>query len=188
MKWSGFRAAMAGPTEGADAIAGEERRKTLDLLLANPTSRARVVVDKFLALCAQLIVLGVVLWSLLVALTAIFDVDLGAWVLAAATAHALAFAIAFGAAALALGAAVGSKPAASGVVTSFAAASYVWESVTAIVPDLEGFAWLSPFHHYVASDPLVRGFGLSYLLAFVAAAVVLVALGVLAFSKRDVRN
>lgn len=174
--------------QGADAIAGEERRKTLDLLLANPTSRARVVVDKFLALCAQLILLGVVVWSLLVALTAIFDVDLGAWVLAAATTHALGFAIAFGAAALALGAAVGSKPAASGVITSFAAAAYVWESVTAIVPDLDGLAWLSPFHHYVASDPLVRGFGPAYLLASVSAAVVLVALGALAFSKRDLRN
>lgn len=174
--------------QGADAIAGEERRKTLDLLLANPISRARVVVEKFLALCAQLVLLSVVVWSLLVALTAVFDVDLGAGVLAAATTHALVFAIAFGAAALALGAAIGSKPTASGVVTSVAAAAYVWESVTAIVPDLDRFAWFSPFHHYVTSDPLVRGFGPSYLLAFLIAAVVLVTLGVLALSKRDVRN
>ena len=47
---------------GAAALAGEEDRRTLDLLLANPVSRARVVVEKFAAQAAGVTFLMTVLW------------------------------------------------------------------------------------------------------------------------------
>lgn len=173
--------------QGSDAIAGEERRKTMDLLLANPISRRRIVVEKFLALGLQLVTLGVVLFVSLLLLTAIFDVALGALGLAAATTNAVLFALSFGAAALALGAATGRLGVSVGVATSVAAAAYVWESLAVIVPDLDGYAWASPFHHYVASDPLVQGFDPIYLIGFTAITTVLVVLASVLFSSRDIR-
>lgn len=47
---------------GAGAIAGEEERGTLELLLANPVSRARVVLEKSAALALEIAALGLVLW------------------------------------------------------------------------------------------------------------------------------
>jgi len=173
--------------QGADAIAGEERRKTLDLLLSNPISRRRVVHQKFVALCLQLMTLGVLLFVSLLVLTAGFDIDLGADGLAAATLNAVLYALCFGAGALAIGAATGSKGAADGVTTSIAAAAYVWESLTAIVPDLDAYSWASPFHYYVASDPLVQGFDALYLLGFTSATAALVVVAGILFSRRDIR-
>ena len=165
--------------QGADAIAGEERRKTLDLLLANPVSRARLVQEKFVAMVAQMFIVGFLLWLSLLILTGIFDVDLGVMELGAASVNAVVFALGFGCLALAIGAGTGNKGLAVGVATSVATAAYVWETITAIVPDLERFAWLSPFHHYVESDPLVRGFDIPYLaiaMAFIAVVVVIACL------------
>jgi len=47
---------------GAGSIAGEEERGTLELLLANPVSRTKVVLEKTVALLCELTGLGVVLW------------------------------------------------------------------------------------------------------------------------------
>jgi ABC-2 type transport system permease protein len=174
--------------QGADAVAGEERRKTLDLLLANPLSRTRLVVEKFAAVVMQVLSVGAVLWIALAVLTPVFDARLGVMNLAAASLNATIFAVGFGAATLALSAMTGNKGLAVGVATSLGAAAYVWESITAIVPDLAGSAWLSPFHHYVASDPLVQGFDLPYLTIWVAATVALVVLGCLGFNRRDLAS
>lgn len=46
---------------GAGAIGGEEDRHTLDLLLSNPVSRSRVVLDKFLAMAAGTFLLAAVM-------------------------------------------------------------------------------------------------------------------------------
>src|SRR5262245_138493 len=53
---------------GARAIAGEEERGTMDLLLSNPIRRSRVVLEKAAAILLQLVALGVLLWLALVAL------------------------------------------------------------------------------------------------------------------------
>ena len=49
---------IAAVGAGARAIAGEEERGTLDLLLANPVSRRRLVLEKLAALAAELAGLG----------------------------------------------------------------------------------------------------------------------------------
>ena len=174
--------------QGSDAVAGEEQRRTMDLLLANPISRAHVVADKFLALCAQLAALGLLLFVSLAVLTELFDVDLGLVGLAAASINAVVFALVFGAGALALGAATGRKAAAVGIATSLAAAAYVWESLAALVPSLADYSWLSPFHHYTASDPLVRGFDINYLAGFLLAVAALLAVAIVGFNRRDLRG
>jgi ABC-2 type transport system permease protein len=171
--------------QGADAVAGEERRKTLDLLLANPVSRTRLVLEKFAALVVQACVVGALLWISLLVLTPVFEVELGFANLGAASTNATIFAVGFGGAALALSATTGNKALAVGVATSLGAAAYVWESITAIVPDLTKYAWISPFHHYVESAPLVRGFDLDYLLAWVVATAVLITIGCIGFDRRD---
>ena len=50
---------------GARAIAGEEERGTLDLLLAHPMSRRRVALEKLAALIAEIVGLGIVLFAAL---------------------------------------------------------------------------------------------------------------------------
>src|SRR6478672_10239540 len=64
---------------GAGTIAGEEERGTLELLLANSVSRTRVVLEKTVALVAEIAGLGLVLWLALWvgALLANMDISAG---------------------------------------------------------------------------------------------------------------
>jgi ABC-type transport system involved in multi-copper enzyme maturation permease subunit len=55
--------------QGSGAIAGEEERGTLDLLLANPRSRVRIVLEKFGALALMTLGLAAMMWA---GLTAVF--------------------------------------------------------------------------------------------------------------------
>jgi len=174
--------------QGGDAIAGEERRNTMDLLLANPISRARVVGEKFLALCIQMVILDSVLFVTLWIAFQVFGVAIGVGLLAAALLNVLLFGLAFGAGALAVGGTTGHRGAALGVAAAVAAAAYVWETIAAVVPELTSYAWISPFHHYVASDPLARGFDVAVVVSFASASLVLLAVAIVAFARRDVHS
>jgi len=48
--------------QGSGAIAGEEERGTLDMLLANPLPRWQVVSEKFLAMIVATLVLSAAMW------------------------------------------------------------------------------------------------------------------------------
>ena len=76
----------AAVTAGARAIAGEEEQQTLDLLLANPISRRRLVLEKAAAVAALVALLALVAFaSLAVSVTAAgMDVTVGHLAAAAA--------------------------------------------------------------------------------------------------------
>ena len=105
---------VAAVGAGARAIAGEEERGTLDLLLANPISRRRLVLEKLAALVAEIGVLGLVLWLSLLVGTQALAMEVGAASLAAATAGAALLALGYGSIALLVGAATGRRAVAAG--------------------------------------------------------------------------
>jgi ABC-2 type transport system permease protein len=170
---------------GARAIAGEEERGTLDLMLANPLSRRRLVVDKLAALTIEVVLLAVVLWLSLLVGVELVGMNVSAAHLAAATASAALLAIAFGAIALLLGAASGHRALAIGVTAAGAVAAYLVNSLAALVDFLEPVKSASPFYHYVASDPLRDGLALSHVAFLVGLALVAAVLAALAFDRRD---
>jgi ABC-2 type transport system ATP-binding protein len=88
---------------GGRALAGEEEAGTLDLLLANPVSRRRVAVDKLAALAAEIVGLGVVLWTALWIGCRAAGLHVSAGHLAPATASAVLLAVGYGAIALLVG-------------------------------------------------------------------------------------
>lgn len=173
---------------GARATAGEEERGTLDLLLANPLSRRRLIADKLAALAAEIVVLAAVLWLSLLVGVEIVGIHVSAAHLAAATASAALLAVAFGAISLLVGAATGRRGVAIGVTAAGAVAAYLVNSLAALVDFLEPVRGASPFYHYVASDPLREGLALGHagflaLLALLAAVV-----SIVAFERRDLTS
>jgi ABC-2 type transport system permease protein len=170
---------------GARAIAGEQEQGTLDLLLANPISRRRLVLEKLAALAAEVGLLALVLWlSLLIGVEAV-SMDVSATHLAAATTSAALLALGFGAIALLVGAATGRRAVAIGVAAASAVAAYLVNSLAALVDVLVPVKQASPFYHYVASDPLRHGLALDHVAFLVVLASVAAALAALAFDRRD---
>jgi len=177
---------VAGIGTGAATIAGEEERGTLELLLANPISRTKVVLEKAVALLLELAGLGVVLWLALWVGAVAVDMEISAGHLAAATLRAVLLALAYGAIAILLGAATGRRTVAIGLTAATAVAAYLVNGLAPLVHALEVPQKLSPFYHYAVGDPLRNGVSFTHMAVLVAIAVVATALAPWFFSRRDV--
>lgn len=177
---------VAAVGNGAGAIAGEEDRGTLDLLLTAPLSRARIALEKAGAMVVQLVALGAVLWVSLWIGARSVGMELSAAHLAAATADAVLLAAAYGAIAFMIGAGTGHRPFAIGAAIAAAVAAYLVNSLAALVDVLEPLQKVSPFYHYAASDPLRSGLDPWHALSLVAVAVAATAIGIVLFDRRDV--
>ena len=170
---------------GARAIAGEEERGTLDLLLALPLSRRRLVVEKLAALLGELLLLGFVLWLSLVVAAPLVDLGISPGHAGAAVLYVVALAFAFGAIALLVGAGTGHRGRAIGITAALAVAGYLVNSLSALVGALDAIKEASPFFHYAATNPLRSGLDgghLAFLLAVTALAGVVAPL---VFDRRD---
>ena len=170
---------------GAGAVAGEEERGTLEVLLANPVSRARVVLEKSAALVLEIAALGVVLWLALWIGAIAAGMDISAGRLAAATISAVLLALAYGALAMLLGAATGRRVLAIGVTAAAGVAAYLINGLAPLVHALEIPQKLSPFYHYAAGDPLRHGLSPAHMTVLAAIAVAATLLAPVVFSRRD---
>jgi len=91
-----------------------------------------------------------------------------------------------GAAALLVGAFTGSRGAALGTASAFAAAAYLVSSLAPISQPINGIRWLSPFFWAVGNNQLERGVGLASLAALCGLGLLLTGATVLAFRYLDI--
>lgn len=172
---------------GAGALAGEERGRTMGLLLANPISRTRVVVEKSLAMVAHAAVLGVVTFVGTAVGSALGGLGMSLAGMAATSALATLLGLVFGATALALSAATGRVRAAAYGAAGLAFASYLAESLLSLDDRLAAYAAASPFHYYLSGDPLGHGMHWGHAAILASLAAGLVGLAVALFRRRDLR-
>ena len=171
---------------GSAAVAGEEDRHTLDLLLANPVSRARIVLEKAAAMVLGTVVLAAVTGAALVLEGRLADMTLPVGGVAAAMLHLALLGTVFGSLALAVGAAVGHAAASRAVPAVVAVIAYVVNGLAPQVSWLRPFRKLSPFYQFNGHDPLRTGVSAAAVLVAVATVVALVSLAVAGFRRRDV--
>ena len=172
---------------GAGAIAGEEEKGTLELLLANPVGRRRLVAEKLLGLLGLVVVFGVVVW--LSSWTSGVAVDLGvsAGRMVAATLGACLLGALFGALGLLVGAATGRRGPSIGVPAALAVAAYLLMALAPLADWLEPWRVLSPFYYYASYDRLVEGmdWGAAAVLGVATAAFAVAAIA--ALERRDLK-
>jgi len=171
---------------GAHATAGEEEHGTLDLLLASPLPRWRVVLDKFAALAVLTLVLGLALWLGLAVSAAPVHMDLHLGRLAAVTLSAVLLGLAFGALALAVGAITGKRGLSTALASVVGLAAYFINSLAPVVKGLEPYRKLSLLYYYIGADPLRNGLNLGHAVVLGGVTAALLAVAILAFQRRDV--
>jgi ABC-2 type transport system permease protein len=170
---------------GARATAGEEEAGTIELLLANPISRRRLVLEKTAALATEVLLLALVLWISLLIGVEIVGMDVSAANLGAATATAALLAFGFGALAVLAGAISGRRSVAIGIPAALAVTAYLVSSLGSLVGSLEFARRASPYYHYVASDPLRQGLDLGHAAFLVALGAAAALVAAFVFERRD---
>jgi ABC-2 type transport system permease protein len=177
---------MAAAATGARAIAGDEEAGTLDLLLAHPVSRTRLVLERFAALAATVALLGLVVWAATVAAVNLADMGVGADRIAVATLGLVLLALGFGTAALAIGALIGRRGLVLGVAAALAVGAYLAYTVGGQVQSLEAMRKLSPFYYYLGGDPLRTGVDLGHVAVLAAIPLVLLGVALWSLTRRDI--
>ncbi|MFZ2172984.1 MAG: ABC transporter permease subunit [Rhodococcus sp. (in: high G+C Gram-positive bacteria)] len=171
---------------GAAAVAGEEDRGTLDLLLATPLSRSRILAEKFGAMVVGTLALAAVTGIALVGEGALTRMDLPVGNVAATMVHMALLALVFGTLAFALGSVTG-HPALSRSVPAVAAVlAYVVNGLGPLVSWLAPWQRYSPFFQYMGHDPLRQGFSFAAAAVAFATVLALFTLALAGFDRRDV--
>jgi beta-exotoxin I transport system permease protein len=175
-------------TGGAGATAGEEERGTLELLLANPVPRWRIVVEKAVgtAILAAILCAGV--WVALAITAQLSDIDIALERVAAALVSAWLLGCAIGGVALVAGALTGSRVIAIGVGLGVAIAGFFVSALAPLSDVLEPWRPLSPHYHYIGYDPLTNGLDPVHAGVLAALGIVLVIVAAIAFERRDLRS
>ncbi len=172
---------------GAGALAGEESRRTMSLLLSNPIPRSRVVLEK----AATMVLFGIAVGFATFAGVALGSVlgGLGMSIgnIAATATLQVLLGLVFGALALALSAGTGRTGVAVFGAAGAGLAFHLLTSLADISGALSAVEWVSPFNYYLVTDPLINGMDWGNAVVLVVLSALLIGLSLVLFQRRDIR-
>jgi len=173
---------------GSRALAGEEENRTMGLLLANPIRRSTVVLQKTAAMVIYGCAVGLATFAGVAAGSLLGGLGMNIGHIAATCLLLTLVGLVFGALALALSAATGRVSVAVYGTVGVALVLYVLNALLTFSDTLVGYAKASPFYYYLTSDPLMNGMHWGHAAVLTVLTVVLIALSVVLFQRRDLRQ
>jgi len=173
-------------TMGAKSIAGEEKSKTVGLLLANPVSRSYVLNQKLIALFIWGFVVAFATFAGVATANLVSDLGMNYLNILAASVNLLLVGYLFGGVAVLVGAAFGRVGLAIGVS---AGTAVVLQVVNAMAEINNGW-WqkFTPFYWYNGTDPLNNGYSAAGILILLIATVVIISSSYPMLNRRDLRS
>ncbi|WP_062071167.1 ABC transporter permease subunit [Demequina sediminicola] len=173
---------------GASAIAGEESNGTINVLGALPRSRTRLVTSTSLAVATiAILAASLATASFLLALQ-ITGSHTDGLNLVAAGLHMLVVSLFYGAVALALGAATGNRALASGTAVAFLVVSFLASGMLPMFEAAADWAKVFPWYWISGPNPLANGVDAGPLLVIGGLTVVLFAVALWGYSRRDLHD
>lgn len=170
---------------GSSLLARDEQDGTIELLLARPISRTKLLLGKMLAIVGIVVLVAVIGFIITAVAAKIVGIDVSVVYIATATLVCFLMSLCFGLISFLL-TSLGRARAASMAVGSFVAlGGYIVSSLAATVTWLEWISRIFPFHYYHPEDVLVGNFEESAVLIFATISVICCVLSVLFFRKRD---
>jgi ABC-2 type transport system permease protein len=173
---------------GAAAIAGEERKGTMAILLGNPVSRTRVLVSKAAAMLLLVALGGLVLWAAGVAAPGLLEVNVTGMHIGAFTLHLVGNTVFYGLLALAIGSWTGKGGMAAGATAGVMVLSFFAVGIFPLVAGWEDLARAFPWYYYSGSEPLLNGIHWGHLAALAAGSIVLFLIALAGVNRRDLRG
>ena len=179
---------VATVTVASQALAGEEQRRTMGLLLSAPVSRARVVLEKTVAMVVYGLAVGVFIFAGVWLGSVIGRLGMSAANIAATTLLGTLLGLTIGAIALALSAATGRVRVAVYGAVGIALVGHVLNAFLPLNESTKGLVKWTPFAYYLNSDPLMNGMNWWHGLVQLILTVVFIGLAVPLFQRRDLRQ
>ncbi|HET9015080.1 MAG TPA: ABC transporter permease subunit [Thermomicrobiaceae bacterium] len=171
---------------GTATLAGEEGAGTLDLLLAQPVARRRLVLEKAAGLTVAIAIASLATLAGLLAGTVLIDVTVPLGRVALAVVNMLPLTLLFLGLSLWASAALASRGAAAMLVAGLTVVTYFFNLIGGAVERVEFLRKLSPFYWADASHVMLHGFDWLRTGGFLLLAAAFVALALWSFERRDI--
>lgn len=171
---------------GTGTLAGEEANGTLDLVLAQPVSRSRVLLEKLAGLLIATLGICAVIYAGWLISVPFVEIDLGLGELAVATLNLMPVVLFFESFSMWAGVTLSSRGLATGMAVALAVASYFIFYLANIVDSLEPLQWVSVFYHYHGNEILTDGVHWGGVAVLLALYVLFAGWALLSFQRRDV--
>ena len=181
-----FAVMFVAANAAARAFGGEMENRTIGLVMATPNRRTRLAVEKAVAMVVH-VVIATVLLSLGVWLgAAIAGVDISVADIASIGLMLALVSCAVGGLSMVVSVVSGRGVMAILVAMLVAIVAYVWSSFVPLADPIADLAWLSPWHHFIGTQPMSDGvdwLSAGWLALLSLAAIVA---GVYLFKRRDI--
>jgi ABC-2 type transport system permease protein len=171
--------------KGGDAIAGEKERGTLDLLLANPVPRYRLVIEKWAAIAVSLFILCFSFWISMTLGSVIFNISIGSIRMAGIILSGFVLGLFFATLTLFLSCLWPHKKLVIGIVSGFALVTYLVNAYGPMVTELHPYRVFSPFYYYNGARPLLNGLNISHFFILVILVLLFFILAIVFFRRSD---
>ena len=171
---------------GAGALAGEESRRTMGLLLACPISRNRIMLEKTIPLVLFGVVIGFVTFAGVSIGSLVADLGMSIGNIAATATLQTLVGLVFGSLALALSAGTGRTSIA--IYGAIGAALFCHFLNALAAHGIEELGWMTPFKYYLGNDPLNNGMDWVDAAVLAVLSAVLIGLSFVLFERRDIRQ
>jgi len=173
---------------GVGAVAGRERDGTIGILLANPVSRIRLVVESTLALITLYAASALVLLGVGLLTPAVLDVSISGLSVWGFIVQLVIGTIFYGFLALAIGARTGKAHAAIGISSGILILSFLGAGVMPLISGWEEVARIFPWFYISDGDPLRNGVNVGAIAILLGACALLFLAALVGFSRRDLRQ
>lgn len=175
---------------GTRALATSEEDGTLELLLANPVDRRRVVSERLVGFLALTVAVTTAAGLLTLATLPLLQLTDGvSWAgYFASLLGTVGLGVLFGGLSFAVGASTGRRGLAIGVGAAAALVTYVMNSLAGSVDAAHGLRFFTPFHWFLGRNMLAQGIAVEALTLPFALAALFVAVGVWRFLLRDLQS
>ncbi|WP_162909433.1 ABC transporter permease subunit [Aggregatilinea lenta] len=175
-----------GIAYGSGLMGGEEESRTLEVLLATPSPRWRVALEKFLALAVFTTIVLLAIYLGFVAGAVVSGVDeISFGDVLAGTYNMLPLTLFFAALAMCLNGVRGGRGTASGIAAGLAAGTYLLHSMADLAGIPEWLQRLSPWYYYNGARAIVDGFSAGNVALLLVLSVALVGVSLWGFQRRD---
>lgn len=141
----------------ASLLSEEVESKTIDLLLSNPISRTRVVVEKFLGVIPLIIIVNFATMGSVYGMTIVMNQSLSFTHLFLTHLVSIPYFLAIASIGVLVSTIIDKKMKASILVMGLIVGMYIFESISLLVPDYEAIGFISLIHYFDPADILIHG-------------------------------
>jgi ABC-2 type transport system permease protein len=183
-----FAVMFVAASSAARAFGGEVENRTIGLVMSTPTRRTRLATDKVVAMVVHVLIVAGVTGLLTYVGIVVSGIDVSPGNIAAITLMLSLLSVFVGGIAMVVSILAGRGVMAILVGMLAAVAMYAWSSFLPMAENefLTDLAWLSPWHHYIATDPLGSGIDWASAGLLVILAAMPLVLSVYLFKRRDI--